>query len=155
MNFLTRNYVVYGLILAGITITCLLLMEVSGNNETFDMKSSLQMFYMIIAPFIVWCLGIRAKRKQLKNTLTYRQGFVEGVKISLVYAIVSPFIFLFYYLIINPPIVEYVRTAYGLTGSSDAVVISVDMIAQFVTALIFGSIYSACIALFFKTKKRK
>lgn len=152
MNFLQKNHVKYGLILVAITAVCLLLMEVTGNNQSFDAKSPVQFFYMIVAPFIVWWVGLRAKRKELGNRMSYRQGFVEGVRISFVYALVSPFIFLAYYVFVNPSIVEYVRTAYRLAGASDAVVIGSDMVGQFVAAMVFGSIYAAIIAIFLRRR---
>lgn len=107
---------------------------------------------MFVAPLVVWTLGIRAKKKALKNKLSFKQGLSEGFKISLVYAAVSPFMFMAYYLFVNPEIINYVRSAYRITGATNNMVILVDMVVQFVTATLFGTIYSAIISFFLKSK---
>ena len=152
MNLLKQNYVKYGLILACVLVLCLLIMEVTGQNDSFDEKSPLFVIYQFIAPAVVWYLGIKAKKKMLKNKLTFKQGLIEGIKISLVFAIVSPFIFLAYYTLVNPGILNFVRTVYGLTGANDSFVIAVDMGMQFVVSLIFGTLYAAIISFFMKSK---
>ena len=152
MEFFKKNYIKYGLIMSGVTVLCLLLMQITGQNQTFDNKSPIQLIAQFVAPLIVWFFGIKARKKELKNKLTYKQGLLEGFKISLVYAIVSPFIFMFYYLFINPAILESVRKIYHLTNTSDAMIIGSDMLAQFIAALIFGTIISAVLATYLKTK---
>ncbi len=154
MKLLQLNYVKYGLILVCVLVVCLLLMEVTGQKESFDEKSPLFVIYQFIAPAVVWYLGIKAKKKMHKNKLTFKQGLVEGFKISLVFAIVSPFIFLAYYTLINPGILNFVRTAYNMPGASDAMVIGVDMLVQFFASLIFGTIYAAIISFFLKSKSK-
>lgn len=146
------NHIKWGVIMAKITALCLVIMELTGQNQSFDQKSPLIMFFMFIAPLIVWWFGIAAKKKMLKGKISYKQAFTEGFKISLVYAVVSPFVFILYYLLVNQEILSYVRTAYQLIGQPDSVVILVDMIVQFLSALIFGSIYSAIISFFLKSK---
>ena len=150
MNLLKINYVKYGLLMCAVVVICLLVTELTGNNQSFE-KSPMTLFYTFIAPAFVWYMGIKARKDMQKGKLTFKQGLAEGFKISLVYAIVSPFIFLIYYQI-NPAILKYVREAYMLTGSTDAMVIEVDMIIQFSSAVIFGTIYGAMATLFLKTK---
>lgn len=140
--------------MAKITAVCLVIMELTGNNQSFDQKSPLTIVFMFIAPFFVWWLGMAAKKKMLKNKITYKQAFTEGVKISLVYALISPFVFLLYYLLVNPEILQYVRTAYGLTSASTTTVIVVDMLVQAVSATVFGSIYAAILAIFIRSKSK-
>ncbi len=152
MQLLKQNHIKYGLIMAALTALCLMFMEITGQNESFDMNSPFQLFYTFLAPAIVWYFGIRARKKSLKGKMTFKAGLKEGCKISLVYGIVSPFIFLMYYVLINPTILDSVRTMYGLGNASDTVVIVVDMFIQFVSAIIFGTIYAAIISLFLKSK---
>lgn len=133
-----------------ITNACLLLMYFT--NTGFEDKSAWEAFFLMIAPFIVWFFGIWAKKKELKGKMTFKQGLIEGLKISLVYAIISPFVFMFHYLFINPSLVQYAKEVYKMTNSPDLVVIVVDMIAQFFGAIIFGTIYAAIISFFLKTK---
>ena len=142
----------YGLVMVGVVAVCLALMEMTGNNKTFDSKSPLLLIYQFIAPAVVWYLGISARKKAQKGKLTFKQGLVEGFKIALVFGIVSPFVFTAYYLFINPGIVDYVANVYGLKGASTAIVIGVDMAVQFIGALIFGTIYAAIISFFLKNR---
>ncbi len=110
------------------------------------MKSPFQTFFLIIAPFIIWYLGIKEEKNAHKGTLTFREGLGEGMKISLVYAVFSPVIFLFYYLLINPGIIPWVKDVYGMSGSSDGMIIFVDLTVQFISAIIFGTVYAAIIS---------
>ena len=134
-------------------IACLAWMEISGQNSSFD-KSPLTPLLIIIAQALIWYIGIAAKKKLLKNTISFKQGFVEGLKISLVFATVSSLIVLFYYKIVNPGIVASVKEAYMMKGASDQAAIHVDMLMQFVTSMIFGIVSSAIIAFFLKSKKK-
>ncbi len=153
MKFLQQNYVKYGLIMSAPLIACLTWMEVSGQNKSFD-KSPLIPLLIIIAQAVIWYFGIAAKKKILKNTMSFKQGFIEGLKISLVFAIVSSLIILFYYKFVNSAILLSVKEAYMMKGASDQTAIHVDMFAQFVTSIIFGSVASAIISFFLKSKKK-
>ena len=136
-----------------LTAGCLLIMEVTGQNESFDMKNPIQWVYQIVTPFLVWFLGIKALRTAQKNKLTFKQGLMQGVWISLTYALTSPFLFALYYLLINPEILGFVRETYGAAQASIALLIGIDMLVQFVFAMIFGIIYAAIASFFLKTKK--
>lgn len=151
MNWLKQNYVKYALIMCAVVIVCLLLMHATGQYTDFDTQSPFQITFLL-APFIVWFLGLNARKKELKGKLTFTQGVMEGFKISLIFSIISPFIFAAYYLLINPEILKYVRTSYGMTGEADGMVIMVDMLVQFVSALILGTLYGAILSVFLKTK---
>lgn len=152
MTLLQQNHVKYGLIMCAIIAGCLLLMELTGQNQAFDMKSPFQTFFMMIAPFIVWYLGIRARKNIQRGKLTFKEGVMEGFKISLVYALTSPFIFLLYYVLINPAIIPWIKEAYGMQSAPDAGVIAVDMTAQCIAATLFGTLYAAIISFFLKSK---
>ena len=141
----------YGLIMSAITAFCLIMMQITGQNDSFDNKSPFQFFFMFVAPAIVWYFGIKAKKKANKGKLTFKQGLVEGFKISLVYGLVSPFVFLAFYLI-NPAIIDYIRKSYNMMTQSTLVVITVDMVAQFVASVVFGVIYASVISLLIRTK---
>lgn len=138
-----------------LTAGCLLIMEITGRNQTFESKSFLQLLYVLGTPILVWFLGIKARKTRQKNKLTYAQGFQEGMKISLTYSLTSPIVFLTYYMLVNPHIVGYVRTVYGLTNASNTTVIGVDLAAQLAISLLFGTMYSTIIPLFLQTKKKR
>jgi hypothetical protein len=148
-KLLKQNHVTYGLMLCGVLIVCLLLLEITG--QTFDTKSPLFVAYQFIAPAVVWYFGINAKKKMQKGKLTWRQGVKEGFKISVVFGIVSPFIFALYYFM-NPDILDLVKTLYGNPEVSDSALLIMDLFGQFVSALIFGTLYAAAISFFVKSK---
>lgn len=154
MKLLQKNHIKYALMMTGVVVACLVLMEVTGQNKTFD-HSPFALLFTVIAPLIIWYAGIRAKKKQLKGKLSYKQGVLEGCKIGIAYGFISPFIFLTYYLLINPGIVAYVRTAYFMKSTTpDATVIFVDLVIQLVASVVFGTIYGLIFSLFLKSKKK-
>jgi hypothetical protein len=152
MQLFKQNYVKYGLMLCAVLVICLTLMELSGNNETFDNKSPIFLVYQFVAPAVIFYFGLKSKKKLLGGKLTFKQGLKESFKMSLVFGIVSAFIFMLYYLVINPGILDYVRTAYNLVDAPDSTVIITDMVTQVIAASIFGTIYGMVITLFLKTK---
>jgi hypothetical protein len=154
MRLFQPNHIKYGIAMLAVTALCLLLMEVSGNNKTFQNNSPYTLFYTFIAPFVIWFLGIRERKIAQKGKLTLKDGIKESVGIAVVYAVASPFLFLFYYLAINPGILSYVKKAYGLTNSPNEVVIFVDMLVQFIAAIIGGTLYGAILTFFLKSKEK-
>jgi hypothetical protein len=151
----TYNATVYGLLLSCVPIICLFLMEITGNNLSFDNPSWYELLLQLILPVLIIYAGIRAKKKQLGGLLSWKQGVVAGFEISLIFALISPFIFLAYYYFVNFQIVASVRTAYHMTRSSDFGVIRIDMLMQFVSALIFGLVASAVLSLFLRSRTLK
>ncbi len=137
--------------MSAVTAFCLIMMQITGQNDSFDNKSPFQFFFMFVAPAIVWYLGIKAKKKANKGKLTFKQGLAEGFKISLVYGLVSPFVFLTFYLI-NPVIIDYIRKSYNMMTQPTYVVIVIDMVAQLVASIVFGVIYASVISLLIRTK---
>jgi len=153
MKILKIRALKYALIMSGVTGFCLFMMQLTGQNDSFDSKSPFQFLFMFIAPPIVWYFGIRDKKKANKGKLHFKQGVMEGAKISLAYGLISPFVFLLYYGI-NPTILEYVKQSYNMSSSPTAVVIAIDMTAQFIGSIIFGTFYGAIISLILRSKKK-
>lgn len=153
MDFIKKSYFKYGLWLSALTLLCLFIMEITGQNNSFDNKSPLIFFLMVIAPALVFYSGIKNLKKSQKNKLTVKEGVQEGIRISIVYGIISPFIFLLYYQI-NPGILESIKIGYGMSEATDSMIISVDMLAQLIMALFFGAIYSTLISFLLKSKKK-
>jgi hypothetical protein len=150
MKFLTQNYMKYNLLMCVILIAGLTRIQLSGSNQGF-FDSSAVFWFSIGIPAIVWFLGIWSKKRELKNKMTFKQGFMEGWKITLAFAIISPFIFLIYYTLFNPSIVTIMRH-----GSSDPtwLVIGRDNLLQFVATIVIGAPTAAILAFFLKSKKK-
>lgn len=151
MKLLTSIPVKYALAMCAVVVVCLTMMEITGENKSFD-KSIYASFFTFIAPVIIWFLGIREKKLQQKGKLTYKQGVIEGFKIGVAYGILSPFIFLGYYLFFNPQIIASVRTMYQLTNQPDFVVIGADLGIQAVASVLFGTIYGIILSSFLRNK---
>jgi hypothetical protein len=151
MRLAKENYIYWAMVLNVITVIALALMELSGHNQSYEPHSFLFIAYQFIIPVIVWYLGIRAKKKQLKNKLTFRQGMIEGILIGLVFGLTSPFIFMFYYIYINPGIVEWIRH-----GSQDPtwLVIGKDMLLSLIVCFVTSLILSPPISFLLMTKKK-
>jgi hypothetical protein len=110
-------------------------------------------FLTFIAPLIIWYMGLQAKKRMQKGVLTFKDGLHESFRISLAYATISPFLFLVYYLVFNPSAIDFVRTAYQLQSTiNDGQVIIIDMFAQFIAAIIGGTLYGAILTAFLYTK---
>lgn len=151
MNLLKQNSVKYGLIMCVVIVLMLIVMQLSGHYaDHFPGQSPFEMFVITIIPFVVWFFGIKSKKKLQKGKLTFKQGVIEGFKISLTFGIVSPFIFAAYYLFVNPEIVSFIRDAYGIYNASFTTVVIADMVSQLLFSLIFGTIYAAIISFFLK-----
>jgi hypothetical protein len=150
MQIFTHKPLKYAVIMAAVTAVCLILMEATGSG--FDTKSPYLGFATFLAPFVIWYYGLKAKKAELKGKMTFKQGVTEAFRISVYYAIISPFVFLVYYAI-SPNALPYVREAYGMTGTSDGMVIAVDMLAQVISAIIGGTLYGAILAIFMRSKK--
>lgn len=153
MTYLTQNHLKYGLATTAITAACLLIMYLQ--HQSFEEKSPIEMTVMALMPLALLYLGIKAYKKIRKNKLSFKDGLVEGFKISLVHALVSPFVFLFFYLYVNPSLLDYAKMAYGMQSQTNEMVIAVDMVAQVVASIIFGLIYSAIATLFLRTRTSK
>ncbi len=152
MKIFKINYVYWAMVLNVITVLALALMELSGNNQGYNPQSALFIAYQFIIPVIVWFLCIRARKKQLKNKLTFKQGMREGILLGLVFGLTSPFIFLVYYTMVNPGIVEWLRH-----GSSDPTwwVIGKDMLLSLIVCFVTGLLLSPPISFLLMNKWKK
>lgn len=150
MKYFTKNHVKYGVLMCFVVIVCLALMELTGNNQSFE-KVPILMGIQMLMPLVIWYCGIKDKKDLQKGKISFKEGVTEGFKISLIFAALSPFVFMLYYFFINP---EIVTKTYNQPTSSFAQIVVIDMILQFISALVFGTLYAAIISFFLKTKKK-
>lgn len=153
MKFVLHDYMRYGLSMTLVVIVCLGVMELTGQNKTFD-NSPLTFFFNTIAPAIIWYLGIAARKRMQKGKLTFKEGVSEGLKISVVAGVSSFFVFLFYYLYVNPAIVSYAREVYHMYKATDAQIIQTDLTVQIIGTIIGGTLYSALVSFFLRSKSK-
>ena len=151
-KLLKQNYVKFGLYMSLVVVVCLLIMHWTGEYTSFDQGGTLDLVFLL-SPFVLWLLGLLSYKKKLHNQMSFKQGLAEGVRISLVFGILSPFIFMGYYLLLNPAILDYVSRSYGMTDSSITSVILVDMTVQFVGVMVLGTVYTSVLSFFLKSRK--
>ena len=132
-----------------------LFMHFTGQYGPEYEVNPLDLLFIIIVPLIVWYIGVKAKKAEKKGKLSFRDGVKEGFQIALVYGLTSPFVYAIYYLLINPSIVESLKPEYGMPDVSNMQIVLVDMLAQFVSAIIFGTVYGAILSHFLKSTSAK
>lgn len=151
-----KSYVKWGLVMTGITALFILAMHSTGLYRSSEATANpLDLIFIVVVPFVVWTLALRAKKRASKGKLPFKKGIKEGFLISLVYGLTSPFVYIGYYLLLNPQLLQIIKIEYGLGGVSDSTIMAVDGVAQLVSALIGGTVYSAIIMFFLRTNKKK
>lgn len=150
MVIFTHKPLKYAVIMCVVVAVCLIIMTATGGS--FESKSPLFAVVTLLAPLVVWYVGIKAKKRELKGKMSFKEGVAEGFRISVYYAIVSPFVFLTYYMA-NPYVVPEVGRMYGLTNASHNYIIAFDLGVEVVASLIGGTLYGAIVSLFLRNKK--
>lgn len=150
MDLLKQNHVRFGLLGTAI-LTIILLFVHTFAGDTSDLQFSFwQIVLILIVPLLLWYFGIRAKRKELNHSLSYKQGIKEGYKIALVFALSSPFVFLLYFLLLN--FQALTSAGNDQIHAPSALSILVDMMAQFWVSLALGTIYGIIATLLLQKK---
>lgn len=149
-----KTHVKYGLIMSALTAAFILSMHLTGQYTQLQERSPVEFIFIALTPILVWYFGIRAHKKKLQGKLSWKEGVREGFLIAVVYALTSPFVYLTYYLLINPELIIFMRQEYGMQTSSLAMVVFLDILVQFVAALVMGALYGAVISLFLRTKSK-
>lgn len=149
-----NNAVKYGLILTGTIVVWLAVMHSLGAYSAQKTEMSIVDYFYVLVPAIVLYLGIKEKKKMSKNRLTYKEGVIEGLRISVIYGVLSPIVFYLYYTLVNPDAIQFAKKAYGMMQFSDREVMFADLAVQFVFSILGGLIMSLVIS-YFLSKKAK
>lgn len=150
-----KNYMKFGLILCILPILSLSLMEITGNNQTFENPSWYQAVLQLGIPIIIIIWGLVTKKKERAGMISWKECVREGFKMSLVFGVISSFIFFAYYTYINPGIVSSITETYLLHNTAVTQVIAIDMMAQVLFALILGFVVSSIVGVFLQSKTIK
>ena len=154
MNFLKNNAAKYGLALTASIAIWIAVMHMTGLYSEEKTEITIIDYLYIFIPLIGLFFGIKEKKHILKSKFTLKAGVKEGFQISLIYAILSPFVFYIYYIAINPASIEFAKKAYGMEQFSTKAVIFADMAVQFVFSLLGGLVFSLIIS-YYLARKRK
>jgi hypothetical protein len=155
MNYFSKSNVKFGLILTALVVICLAIMEITGHDQSFASGGVFQTILQTFAPVVILIWAIWARRRALIRAgsgMTWKEGVSEGFKASLIFAIVSPFVFMLYYLMFNMEILAYVGEIYRMSSASPTKIMIVDMLIQFISATMFGLVVSMVVALFLRKK---
>ncbi|NQT61467.1 MAG: DUF4199 domain-containing protein [Candidatus Marinimicrobia bacterium] len=154
-----KTEIKWGLIFMGVTLVWMLLERLTGLHSTdIDKHATYTNFFAPIA-IAVYVFALRDKRAtDLDGKMTYKEGFLSGVVISLIVGVLSPFGQLITAYVISPHYFEN-AIAYGvannLTSQADAEAyfnLKNYIIQSTIFAPVMGVITSAVVAFFLKAK---
>ena len=113
--------------------------------------------FAIIA-IALYVFALRAKRRQLGNQMTWKEGFIAGVIISVVVALLSPLAQLITHKIISPEYfpnaIEYAVESGNMTREAAENFFNLNsyLMQASIGALIMGLITSAIVAFFVRNR---
>jgi hypothetical protein len=153
----------WAFIFIGATLVWMLLEKWSGLHSThIDKHQYLTMLYMIPAIWI-YVLALKDKKKNFHNgQMSFKQGFVSGLVISIIVTIFSPLLQWVISYVITPEyfqnVIAYsVKTGYHKSLAEAEAYFNYKnyAIQSTIWALIMGVLTSAIVAFFVKTKTSK
>ncbi len=130
------------------------------HDEYIDRHATLTNIFAIPAIAIYVFALLDKKKKYYKGQMTYSQGFLSGVIISVFVAIMSPFSQYITLVYITPDyftnVIEYSVSSSELTqqAAEDWFNLQSYMVQAAIGALVMGIITSAIVAIFTKSKKQ-
>ncbi len=141
----------------------MVLEKVSGLHSThIDKHQYLTMLFMIPAIWIYFLALIDKKKRYYHGVMSYKQGFISGMSISLIVMLFSPLTQWIISVIISPEyfpnVIEHsLRTGYYKTREEAEAFFNLKnyMIQSTIGAISIGLLTSAIVAFFVKTKKSK
>ena len=131
------------------------------HDEHID-KYSFYTNFFSIAAIGVYVLALLDKRKRYyQGVMTFKQGFISGLIITLIVVLLNPFVQWFIYSIVTPDfyqnIIEHFTTSGEMTmeQAENYFKLSNYILRDFVVIPIMGGFSSAIISLFVKKKQGK
>lgn len=154
-----KTEIKWGLIFMGVSLAWMLLERITGLHSTHIDKHAIYTNFFAIIAIAVYVFALMDKKQSdLNGQMTYKEGFVSGVIISVVVAVLSPFGQLITAYVISP---DYFQNAID-HGVSNGLATQVEAEAYFnlknyiiqstIFAPVMGVITSAVVAFFLKTK---
>ncbi|MBT3228066.1 MAG: DUF4199 domain-containing protein [Candidatus Marinimicrobia bacterium] len=149
----------WALIFMGVTLAWMLLERLTGLHSThIDKHATYTNFFAIVA-IAVYVVALRDKRAtDFNGSMTYKEGFISGVVISVIVGVLTPIGQLITAYVISPNYFEN-AIAYGvandLTTQADAEAyfsLKNYIIQSTIFAPVVGVLTSAVVAFFVKSK---
>lgn len=151
-----RLEIKWGLIFFAVALAWMYVEKFMGwHGEKIDQHATMTNIFAVIA-ILLYVLALRDKRNQLGGTMTWKQGFVAGLIVSVVVAVLSP---LSQYIVHNiitpeyfPNIIAYSVESGKMTQEAAEKYFSLSsyMWQSALFALVIGVATSAVVAIFMK-----
>ena len=148
----------WGLIFAGVALLWMVFEKWMGwHDEGIDKHATYTLFFFPVA-ILIYVLALREKRQQLGGAMSWKEGFISGLIIAVVVALLSPLSQYIVHTFISPEYFENIIT-YSVDNNlttqeeAEAYFNLVSYMRQgFIGALIAGLFTSAVVALILRTK---
>ncbi|WP_404409286.1 DUF4199 domain-containing protein [Pseudidiomarina marina] len=150
----------WGFIFSVAMLVWLLLERLVGLHGDYIAQHVVWTNLFAIVAIAIYVLAMRDKReKELNGAMTWKQGFLCGIGITIVVAILSPLTQWLAHTFVSPDffanMVEYAVSSGNMTETQALNYFSLQsyMIQAVIAAVVMGVITSAVVALFVRTKK--
>lgn len=150
----------WGIIFTIASILWMVMEKVLGWHDELIARQTIYTNLFAIVAILIYVLALIDKKKNFfHNSMTWRQGFVSGIIISIVVAILSPLSQYVTYTVISPDyfdsIINYSVENGSMTREQVEGYFNLGsyIIQGFFGALIMGVVTSALVALFIKKRK--
>ncbi|CAB0150292.1 hypothetical protein PSI9734_00845 [Pseudidiomarina piscicola] len=149
----------WGVLFAGAILLWLIIERVAGlHGERIEYHVYFTNLFAVIA-IVIYVLALRDKRSSLPNQqMRWSQGFISGLLIAVVVAILSPLLQIIAHYVISPDFFANMQ-AYAIregmmepAAARDYFSLESYMLQSAIGALIMGAITSAIVAFFLRTK---
>ncbi|MGB3776011.1 MAG: DUF4199 domain-containing protein [Leeuwenhoekiella sp.] len=153
----------WALLFVGASLAWILLEKLAGLHSTHIDKHMYLTNLFAIPANIIYVLALKdKKKKEYHGQMTYKQGFISGLVITVIVALFSPLTQWITSTIITPEyfpnVIEYsVETGYyaSLEEAEEYFNLKNYIIQSVIGALIMGVITSAIVTIFVRTKSEK
>lgn len=160
MKVLSNLELKWGGIFSATMIVWLLIEKLAGwHDARIHLHATMTNIFAIpaIAVYVFALLDIR--KNEFAYNMTWQQGFLSGVKISLVVAMLSPLVQIIFNKLISPEyfskVIEYALTqGQDRKALEDYFNLTSYMIQAGVGSFIMGVVTSAVVAIFVKSKRQ-
>ena len=150
----------WGFIFSVAMLLWVLLERLVGLHSTHIEQHMIWTNLFAVVAILIYVLAMREKRaKELNGLMTWKQGFMCGVGITIVVAILSPLTQWLAHSFVSPQffanMVEYAVSSGNMTEAQALNYFSLQsyMIQAVIGAVVMGVITSAVVALFVRNKK--
>jgi hypothetical protein len=148
----------WGFIFAAVALLWMMLEKAMGWHDTHIEKHASYTLFFIPIAFLIYVLALRHRRETQGGYLTWKQGFISGMVIALVVAILSPLSQYIVHNFISPyyfsNIISY-SVENGMQTQEEAEAyfnLNSYMMQATVGAIVSGAFTSAIVALVLRTR---